>query len=264
MDRDLYAVPVAAPGSAVPIDTSRDRSVEEAVWAPDGVRVAWVARNAGQRDVYVGYADGTDPWNASANPADDDHVAWSPDGRRVAFTSDRGGNADIYAVEVQGRRLWRLTWDAGRDDDASFSPLGDFLAFQSTRGADRAVYVMASYGGEPRRVSPPGRPVRPAGWRGAPPPYLDRLLVDAPPVQPGDTVAMEVQGIYTDNVPRNRGSVRWRVLDPGLITLRPDASGVHATVAQRVRVIGVRRGAARVVVSAGGWRSDTVTVHVGG
>lgn len=264
-DTDLWIEAVSRRESPVPVDTSANRSVVSAAWAPNGVRVAWGARDrdTGQQDIWVALADGSEAWNASADPGEDREPAWAPDGRRVAFTSERTGSSDIYAVEVETRRLWRLTWDPALDDRASFAPGGDFVAFESTRDGDAAVYVMASYGGEPRRVSTLGQRVRLAGWRGAPVPYLSFLHLDLPATEPGDTAVLVVEPTYSDYVARNRGTVRWHNLDPDRVRVlgltRPGPFGG----AMPVTVVGLRPGLARVAVNAGGWRADTAILKVG-
>ncbi len=262
-DTDLWIVPVAD-GAPVPVDTAADRYMVSARWAPNGVRVAWGARvgHGGQQDVFVAYADGTGRRNASDHPGEDRDPAWSPDGRRVAFTTDRTGTTDIYAVEVEGGRLWRLTWDDAADDRASFSPLGDFLAFESTRDGEAGVYVMASFGGEARRVSPAGQGVGHRGWRGRPVPYLAFLRLGLPALEPGGRARLEIEPVYTDYVPRNRGSVRWLALDDR-VRAPPSAQPEETAGAVRVPVAGVRRGLGRIAVDAGGWRGDTAIVKVG-
>ncbi|HTR77955.1 MAG TPA: AAA family ATPase, partial [Gemmatimonadaceae bacterium] len=79
-DSDLFRYGVEE-RTLLPIDTSADRSVSEAVWAPDGLHVAWVASvgSRHQRDIFVSDPDGSDLRHVVDSPAEDYGIAWSPD-----------------------------------------------------------------------------------------------------------------------------------------------------------------------------------------
>lgn len=265
-DFDLYAVPVGVPGDTIAIDTAADRSVVDATWAPTGTRIAWTTRTgpSRQRDVFVAGADGRAVANVSRHPAEDYNADWSPDARRVVFTSERNGNADLYAFQLDAGQLWRLTWNPAHDDRALLSPSGDFLAFESTRGGEAAVYVMASWGGTPTRVTPPGQPFTHLGWRGSRPPHVSHFVFDPPhTLDPGEAGMLEAAPIYTDYVPRNRGGVRWEALDPEIVRLEGSETEEGTSGRARVQVRGVLPGVGRVAVSAAGWRADTAYLKVG-
>jgi DNA-binding SARP family transcriptional activator/dipeptidyl aminopeptidase/acylaminoacyl peptidase len=269
-DADLWAYRIVdgKPAPGVAIDTSSARSVEdEAVWSPDGSRIAWVAQsgNGHQRDVFLSRADGSKVENITSNPAEDYHIAWSSDGNLLAFTSDRDGNPDLFAVEFEGgsRRLWRLTNTPGEEDYASFSPDHRFVAFQSTAGGDAAVYVMPSLGGVPVRVTPSGGQFSIAGWRGRPEEaYVDRVRIIGPTTGAvGDSISISLFSSDRDGNTRLPESVDVRLLDPAAAELRsPNPSGGSS----RYTIVPRRDGAVRVVASVPGWREDTLTVRVGG
>ncbi|MBL8393135.1 MAG: PD40 domain-containing protein [Candidatus Accumulibacter sp.] len=91
-----------------------------AVWSPDGQRIAYVSSPEGNADrargdIYVMNADGSCARNLTANPAEDNYPAWSTDGSRIYFVSLRDGNAQIYAVSVDGTQQARLTQNLGHD-----------------------------------------------------------------------------------------------------------------------------------------------------
>lgn len=92
-----------------------------AVWSPDGRRIAYVSSPAGSAmdkargDIYVMNADGSGVKNLTANPAEDNYPAWSADGTSIYFVSFRDGNAQIYSVTMDGATEVRLTRNAGQD-----------------------------------------------------------------------------------------------------------------------------------------------------
>jgi TolB protein len=90
-------------------------------WSPDGTKIAFWNRGAGNPEVFVMDADGSNPINLTNNPADDVAYDWSPDGTLIAFDSDRGNNRDIYVINADGSGLIRLTNDPAYDGAPSLS-----------------------------------------------------------------------------------------------------------------------------------------------
>lgn len=267
-DSDLYAYSVQSPGERIALDTSRSRSVVDAVWSPDGLHVAWSARTgpAHQQDIFVSRADGSGLRNLSNNPREDYNPAWSADGTQVGFTSERSGQAQLYAADAQNGHVRRLTYDEWHDDRASYSPNGQFVAFESTRGGEAGVYVMPSWGGTAHRVTTSDTRLRVAGWRGATIPYLARLRVQAPEwIALGDSGAISVLATdQRDSVFEIR-NVQWTRLDPSAAPFAHPADEnqwLHTSGASG-RLVGRRPGFTRLVASVGGWRSDTAFVRIG-
>ena len=87
-------------------------------WSPDGTSIAFTARVAGNREIYVVDADGSELRRLTTDPAADDWPTWSPDGKRIAFVSTRANRRrdlgpiegeEIYAVSASGGVAIRLT-----------------------------------------------------------------------------------------------------------------------------------------------------------
>lgn len=78
--------------------------------------------------------------------------AWSPDGRRLAFASEQLGNSDIWVQPLDNVEPTRITTSAARDWQPSWSPDGKWIVYRS-EDAGGGLYVVASSGGEPRRIA---------------------------------------------------------------------------------------------------------------
>jgi len=92
--------------------------VADAVWSPDGNKLALVTYRDSMSDIYVVDADGTDFGNLTNTPTwNDDSPAWSPDGKRIAFVSTEipessscdydciGGRIYVMDIDGTGRQL---------------------------------------------------------------------------------------------------------------------------------------------------------------
>jgi TolB protein len=114
-------------------------------YSPDGQRIAFVSTRAGQPQVYVMAADGTDeqlfaPFDygvTGASYAPD----WSPDGQSVAFHRDVGGTYQVFVLDVRTRAVRQLT-SIGRNEDPTWAPDGRHMAFVSARAGYRQLWII--------------------------------------------------------------------------------------------------------------------------
>lgn len=97
-------------------DLPDDASQAQAVWSPDGSRIAWVLQPAGgTHSIWVtGLADRTRVRVSPDGLAATD-PSWSPDGRFLAFTARRGNDDDIYLARADGSTVIPLV--TGPADD---------------------------------------------------------------------------------------------------------------------------------------------------
>jgi TolB protein len=143
--------------------TDRDAPEYDAVWSPDGKRLAFTlvkqSGTQGDLDVYTIAADGTDlkPFATTGEKlSHEESPAWSPDGKRIAFSSTREGNQEIFLApcplveEEPGRRQTgtplRLTNDPSLDTHPAFSPDGSRIVFATARWGDLEIAVMDADG----------------------------------------------------------------------------------------------------------------------
>ncbi len=108
-----------------------------AEFAPDGDRVAFVAKSGGRDAIHVidlrsGRIIRTwePPLNGIQNPT------WSPDGKRIAFTGLLGGISNLYVWDVVTDELRQLTADKYARLHPAWSPDGRTLALVTDESPD--------------------------------------------------------------------------------------------------------------------------------
>ena len=73
---------------------------------PDGTRIAFVSLRAGNEEIYVMHADGSNVVRLTQHPSIDTEPAWSPDGTKIAFTAwhatPSGADSNVYVLRVDG------------------------------------------------------------------------------------------------------------------------------------------------------------------
>ena len=130
---DLYLVDTKGEERLLTDGTAKYR---QAVFSPDGTKIAYVKQPAGggPGDIYVMDADGTDPVRMTTNADDDADPDWSPDGTKLAFSSDRSGQYQIYSVAIATPNTQNQLTPAGsmgastESLDPSWSPDGNWIA----------------------------------------------------------------------------------------------------------------------------------------
>jgi Tol biopolymer transport system component len=128
----------------------------EAVWSPDGRRIAFSRRTATNseivEDLYVIRPDGSSLQLITRNGM---FPSWSPDGKLLALLGDApddeavANTSEIFVVGVDGRGRTRLTSNDGYDGEPDWSPDGKRLVFAT----DNGLFLMSSDGKERRRLT---------------------------------------------------------------------------------------------------------------
>jgi Tol biopolymer transport system component len=118
-------------------------------WSPDGKQIAYRQELAGNDEIFVINADGSNQVNLTQHSANDLSPDWSPDGKTIIFESIRDGNYEIYAIDPDGTNLWRLTNHPLEDQHARWSPDGSAILY-SHHGE---LYLMDPDGSDPRPLA---------------------------------------------------------------------------------------------------------------
>jgi Tol biopolymer transport system component len=107
---------------------------QNASYAPDGTKIAFMNNYDGDYEICVMNADGTGVKQLTKNSAVDAYPSWSPDGSRIAFTSNRDGDFDIYTMNPDGSDQTNITSDDPSTDEAPhWSPDGHWIAIETDR-----------------------------------------------------------------------------------------------------------------------------------
>lgn len=128
-----------------------DTFAHEAVFSPNGRRVAFTSYSGLRTAIYVINVDGTglrQVVDAGKSPS------WSPDGRRLAYVDGRG----IFVVDLNGRKLSRV----GAGFFPLWAPRGERIAFHLVLGGYEVLCIADSDGSRRRCV--PGRSARGMIW----------------------------------------------------------------------------------------------------
>ncbi len=127
----------------------RTRGFSELALAPDGKKVAFVARG----NVFADFADKEtererregDSFPITRNAARQSELVWLPDSRKLVYVSDRSGEPELYRADAASGQEQRLTDDGVPKRAPRCSPDGTYLAY--IRGSD-AIWLLNLKTGE--------------------------------------------------------------------------------------------------------------------
>jgi len=138
--QDLYAFDRAQPGRMVQI--TRDSAAEvNAVYSPDGTRIAYISTRDGNPEIYVVNATAR-ARSASRPRGPRDSPCWTPDGKQVVFASDRSGKMQVWIMSADGTGAKQLTPDAASITSGGVAGWPDHRVYLDTRW-QYEIYLMA-------------------------------------------------------------------------------------------------------------------------
>lgn len=160
---DVYTFDRQEPSRLHRVIAGPGREVD-AVYAPDGMAIAYVADSEGNAELYVADADGSNPRRLTETSDDEGSPAWTPDGRQIVYhVAD--GRPQLWIVSVDGGEPRQLTRE-GVNLQPAVSPDGRTIAFATRRDRDYEIYLMDLDGSNQRNfTSAPGEETLPA-WLG--------------------------------------------------------------------------------------------------
>jgi serine/threonine protein kinase len=116
------------PGGNLTLLVSSEGGATDPTLSPDGKMLAFIAKDQGRLDLFVGRVAGREHIRLTNDNAEEAMPSFSPDGERIAYTRVGSGSglSEIWIVPTLGRQAVRVVVNAL---DATWSPDGKKLAF---------------------------------------------------------------------------------------------------------------------------------------
>lgn len=152
---DIVARPLNNLSAVRLVTYGRGADNSSPTFSPDGRRLAFTSGRAGQPEVYIADADGTNVEllteftyggrSYRASPA------WSPDGRMIAYQASAGG-FQLMVLNLRDRTVRQLTSEAS-NEDPSWAPDGRHMVFTSTRSGVHQIWIIDVETGRLRQLT---------------------------------------------------------------------------------------------------------------
>ncbi|MBN2111255.1 MAG: PD40 domain-containing protein [Methanosarcinaceae archaeon] len=110
--------------------------------SPDGTRIAYVSRIAGNYDVWVMDLDGSNNVRITDSKGDESSPSWSPDGSRLLYSLE----GDILVQAIDSAEPVVLLSNSYDNVEPAYSPDGENIVFASDQGGDYDIWVMGADG----------------------------------------------------------------------------------------------------------------------
>ncbi len=150
---DLFALDRGLPTELNRITRDSLYSEAEAVFSPDGSRIAFISDRDGNVELYVMNADGTDLRRLTSTPGVEGSPSWTADGRQIVYASNATGNFQIWVIDADGSDPRQLTQEPASNFQPAVSPDGRTIAFTSDRDGNYDIYLMSIDGSNQRNFT---------------------------------------------------------------------------------------------------------------
>jgi TolB protein len=137
--RLLLAVVPAGEGTKVVVVSPSNGTVKDltdgkahdgdAVWSPDGERVAFISDRDGVANLYVMRADGKKVEQLTKEKVGCSTPRWSPDGKQIAFVTNMGKVEHVAVIDAGGGKIKELTKGHIACRQPAWSPDGKRLTY---------------------------------------------------------------------------------------------------------------------------------------
>jgi len=156
---EIFTVP-ATEGPARNISNNCGARDKDAVWSPDGKRIAYLSDKTGEYEIYIVNPDGKEEAIKLTSSKDGYRhtLKWSPDSKKIAYTDQ---TLTLYYIDVATKAITRVdkeqfenvdvSLDVKSIFDCSWSPDSRFLAYSKMNEA--FMYQIYVYGLETKAIN---------------------------------------------------------------------------------------------------------------
>ena len=111
-------------------------------------KIAFASDRAGNMDIWVMNADGTNPLQLTTDPLLERSPSWSPDGRKIVFTRGERAGSEIFVMNADGTgQPQQLTFNMVGEGSPTWSPDGTKITYtRRDTFTNSEVYVMDADG----------------------------------------------------------------------------------------------------------------------
>jgi len=153
--------------------------IETVNWSRDGNKLAFIAYNSQQSDVYIYDFSTKNITNLTDDLFSDTDPIWTPESKKIIFSSDRGDDLkqtistedfqmfkhpfkqlDLYSIDVETKKVERITdWQYSNERSSAVSADGKELLFVSDKNGINNIYKIKVDSLENRSSFPKALPI---------------------------------------------------------------------------------------------------------
>jgi TolB protein len=122
-------------------------------FSPDGSLIAFDRTVAGQSEIFVMNADGSNVTRLTDNAVNDFSPAFSPDGTRIAFARGDAADNEVFVMGAGGENPIPLTSTPSDDREPNWSPDGSQIVYEAGEPAFTHIFAVPSSGGAPAQLT---------------------------------------------------------------------------------------------------------------